>query len=136
MGKKKRRAAATPAIKQLEDTKVTFTTHEYEHSNDDADGYGLEAARKLGYDERQVFKTLMADTGDERVIGVVPVNGHPPHRLRQTSVVGCSASFTQCRGEHEMHVLLNRLHRVDLGEAKPLQCVDHTLHQLVRHRRP
>ena len=69
MGKKKRRAAATPAIKQLEDTKVTFTTHEYEHSNDDADGYGLEAARKLGYDERQVFKTLMADTGDERVIG-------------------------------------------------------------------
>ena len=76
MGKKKRRAAATPAIKQLEDTKVTFTTHEYEHSNDDADGYGLEAARKLGYDERQVFKTLMADTGDERVIGVVPVNGH------------------------------------------------------------
>ena len=76
MGKKKRRAAAKPAIKQLEDTKVTFTTHEYEHSNDDADGYGLEAARKLGYDERQVFKTLMADTGDERVIGVVPVNGH------------------------------------------------------------
>ncbi len=50
--------------------------HEYEHSNDDTEGYGLEAARKLGYDERQVFKTLMADTGDERVIGVVPVNGH------------------------------------------------------------
>ena len=77
MGKKKRRAAATPAIKQLEDTKVhVHNARIQEHSNDDADGYGLEAARKLGYDERQVFKTLMADTGDERVIGVVPVNGH------------------------------------------------------------
>ena len=76
MGKKKQKAAATPAIKQLEDAGVAFTAHEYEHSNDDTEGYGLEAARKLGYDERQVFKTLMADTGDERVIGVVPVNGH------------------------------------------------------------
>ena len=76
MGKKKQKAAATPAIKQLEDAGVAFTVHEYEHSNDGTEGYGLEAARKLGYDERQVFKTLMADTGDERVIGVVPVNGH------------------------------------------------------------
>ena len=76
MGKKKQKAAATPAIAQLEQAGVAFTVHEYEHSNDDTEGYGLEAARKLGYDERQVFKTLMADTGDERVIGVVPVNGH------------------------------------------------------------
>lgn len=76
MGKKKQKAAATPAIAQLEKAGVTFTIHEYEHSNDDAEGYGLEAARKLGYDEQQVFKTLMADTGDERVIGIVPVNGH------------------------------------------------------------
>ena len=40
------------------------------------DGYGVEAATKLGFDEHQVFKTLMADTGSERVVGVVPVSGH------------------------------------------------------------
>ncbi len=76
MGKKKQKAAATPAHKPLEDAGVAFTVHEDEHSNDNTEGYGLEAARTLGADERQGFKTLMADTGDERVIGVVPVNGH------------------------------------------------------------
>ena len=50
MGKKRQRAAATPAIAQLEQAGVTFIIHEYEHSNDDTEGYGLEAARKLGYD--------------------------------------------------------------------------------------
>lgn len=74
MGKKKK-SAATPAIRQLEDANIPFTMHEYVHEASD-EGYGLEAAKKLGYDEAQVFKTLMADTGDERVIGVVPVNGH------------------------------------------------------------
>ncbi len=74
MGKKKK-SAATPAIRQLEDANIPFTMHEYVHEASDV-GYGLEAAKKLGYDEAQVFKTLMADTGDERVIGVVPVNGH------------------------------------------------------------
>ena len=74
MGKKKK-SAATPAIRQLEDANIPFTMHEYVHEAGD-EGYGLEAAKKLGYDEAQVFKTLMADTGDERVIGVVPVNGH------------------------------------------------------------
>lgn len=73
MGKKKN--GATPAIMQLERANIPFTMHEYEHENSD-EGYGLEAARKLGYDEHQVFKTLMADIGTERVIGVVPVNGH------------------------------------------------------------
>lgn len=77
MGKRRHReqAAATPAIRQLEEAGVAFTMHEYDHE-ETYEGYGLEAARKLGFDERQVFKTLMADTGDERVIGVVPVNGH------------------------------------------------------------
>ena len=41
MGKKKQKAAATPAIAQLEQAGVTFTIHEYEHSNDDTEGYGL-----------------------------------------------------------------------------------------------
>mgnify|MGYP000551963979 CR=1 FL=1 len=32
--------------------------------------------KPLSFDEHQVFKTLMADTGSERVVGVVPVSGH------------------------------------------------------------
>lgn len=71
----KKKTGATPAIIQLEEAGVPFTMHEYHHENTD-EGYGVEAARKLGFNEAQVFKTLMADTGDERVIGIVPVNAH------------------------------------------------------------
>lgn len=79
MSKKKHEkgAGSTPATVQLEKAGIAFTTYEYEHSNDHMDdGYGVEAAKKLGFDEHQVFKTLMADTGSERVVGVVPVSGH------------------------------------------------------------
>lgn len=82
MGKHKDKAGAkgagsTPATVQLEQAGVAFRLYEYEHSSDHMDdGYGLEAARKLGFDEHQVFKTLMADVGSERVVGVVPVSGH------------------------------------------------------------
>lgn len=68
---------STPATVQLERAGIAFELYEYEHSNDHMDdGYGLEAAAKLGFDEHQVFKTLMADTGAARVVGVVPVSGH------------------------------------------------------------
>ena len=79
MAKKKHHSGAgsTPATRELEQAGVPFQVYEYEHSNDHMDdGYGLEAARKLGFDERQVFKTLMADVGGELVVGVVPVSGH------------------------------------------------------------
>ena len=79
MAKKKHEkgAGSTPATVQLEKAGVPFKTYEYAHSNDHMDdGYGVEAATKLGFDEHQVFKTLMADTGSERVVGVVPVSGH------------------------------------------------------------
>ena len=58
-------AGSTPATVQLEKAGVEFHVYEYEHSNDHMDdGYGVEAATKLGFDEHQVFKTLMADTGE------------------------------------------------------------------------
>ncbi|WP_206432051.1 Cys-tRNA(Pro) deacylase [Bifidobacterium dolichotidis] len=70
-------AASTPALRQLQAAGVPFKVYEYEHSNDHMDdGYGIEAAKKLGFDEHQVFKTLMADAGSERIVGVVPVSGH------------------------------------------------------------
>ena len=73
MSKKKHEkgAGSTPATVQLEKAGIPFKTYEYAHSNDHMDdGYGVEAATKLGFDEHQVFKTLMADTGSERVVGV------------------------------------------------------------------
>lgn len=78
MSKKKHEkgAGSTPATVALEQAGVPFHIYEYEHSNDSDEGYGLEGAHKLGIDPHQVFKTLMADTGSERVIGVVPASGH------------------------------------------------------------
>ena len=80
MGKKKHNdkgMGSTPATLQLERAGVEFKLYEYDHSNDHMDeGYGVEAAEKLGLNPKQVFKTLMADTGKERVIGVVPVSCH------------------------------------------------------------
>lgn len=79
MAKKKQKAGSgsTPAIVQLEKAGVAFRTLEYEHSSDDmSEGYGVETAQKLDMDPRQVFKTLLADSGDELVVGIVPVSGH------------------------------------------------------------
>lgn len=68
---------STPATLELERAGIAFHTYEYEHSADHMDdGYGIEAARLLGIPEERVYKTLMADVGHERVIGIVPVSGH------------------------------------------------------------
>ena len=52
-----------------------------------------EAAKKLGFDEHQVFKTLMADTGSERVVGVVPVSGHMDLKALAAAVGAKKASM-------------------------------------------
>lgn len=97
MGKKSKHekgAGSTPATVQLEKAGVPFKTYEYEHSNDHMDdGYGVEAAKKLGFDEHQVFKTLMADTGSERVVGVVPVSGHMDLKALAAAVGAKKASM-------------------------------------------
>ena len=84
----------TPAVAMLERAGVAFETYEYEHSNDHMDeGYGVEAAAKLGFDEHQVFKTLMADTGAELVVGVVPVSGHMDLKALAAAVGAKKASM-------------------------------------------
>lgn len=75
MSKRHSASSATPAIAQLEQAGVIFRILEYVHDADHMDeGYGLEAAAKLGIDASQVCKTLMVDTGNQRVVGIVPVN--------------------------------------------------------------
>ena len=98
MGKKKHEkgAGSTPATVQLEQAGIPFKTYEYAHSNDHMDdGYGVEAATKLGFDEHQVFKTLMADTGSERVVGVVPVSGHMDLKALAAAVGAKKASMAE-----------------------------------------
>lgn len=103
MGKKKHEkgAGSTPATVQLEQAGIPFKTYEYAHSNDHMDdGYGVEAATKLGFDEHQVFKTLMADTGSERVVGVVPVSGHMDLKALAAAVGAKKSRHGRPKGRH------------------------------------
>lgn len=65
----------TPAINQAKKAKISYRVHEYEH-DPAAASYGLEAANKLGVDPSRVFKTLVAASGRELFVAVVPVERH------------------------------------------------------------
>ncbi|WP_427017268.1 Cys-tRNA(Pro) deacylase [Pseudarthrobacter sp. P1] len=67
-------AAGTPATAALLAAGVPFTAHPYTH-DPAVSNYGLEAAKVLGIDPRQVFKTLMAEVNGTLVVAVVPVSG-------------------------------------------------------------
>lgn len=72
--KKSRPAAATAAVRALQEAGVAFTELPYDHE-DGAQGFGAEAAAKLGRDPEQVYKTLMITHGGEYAVAVVPVSG-------------------------------------------------------------
>ncbi|MEM7254087.1 MAG: Cys-tRNA(Pro) deacylase [Pseudomonadota bacterium] len=66
----------TPAIKLLERTKTPHRVIEYEHRAD-AESFGIEAATVLDQPPAQVFKTLLADVGQKKlVVAMVPVSGN------------------------------------------------------------
>lgn len=71
---KKTKGGATPATRALAAAGVEFTEHPYEH-DPSAESFGLEAAEAVGAPPEQVFKTLLAQTDDGLVVGVVPVTG-------------------------------------------------------------
>ena len=68
----KRSPGGTPATVALTKAGIDFTLHPYEHQ-DDATGFGDEAAEALGVPKTRIFKTLVADVGGELVVAVVPV---------------------------------------------------------------
>ncbi|GAA1120263.1 Cys-tRNA(Pro) deacylase [Citricoccus alkalitolerans] len=68
--------ASTPALRVLERAGVAHEVLEYEHDERSGQGFGEEAAEKLGLDAAVVFKTLMVTLPDESLAaGVVPVAG-------------------------------------------------------------
>jgi len=68
--------AATPAISAVQRAGIPHSIHRYEGAGTAGEGYGLEAAAALGIDAARVHKTLVAATGDDRlVVAVVPVSG-------------------------------------------------------------
>ncbi|WP_431782274.1 Cys-tRNA(Pro) deacylase [Streptomyces chumphonensis] len=74
MGRKTRGGGGTPATVALTAAGVAFTVHAYPH-DPAAGSYGEEAARALGVDPAQVFKTLVAEVDGALTVAVVPVSG-------------------------------------------------------------
>ena len=69
----KKSTGGTPATDALTAAGVSFTLHEYAH-DPSVRHFGDETIEILGLDPGRVFKTLLADTGDGLVVGVVPVS--------------------------------------------------------------
>jgi len=64
----------TPAIVFLKKQKVSFDIHQYQHETDAA-SFGIEAADKLGVEQQQVFKTIVLETEQKKlVVAIVPVD--------------------------------------------------------------
>jgi len=64
----------TPATKQLEQHKISFKLHQYQHDAN-ASSFGDEAVEKLSLNAEQVFKTLVVCTDtNQLVVAIVPVN--------------------------------------------------------------
>ena len=69
-----RSRGGTPATRTLEQARVAFTLHPYDH-DPAAASFGLEAAERLGLDPGAVLKTLLVDVDGRLVVAVVPVSG-------------------------------------------------------------
>jgi len=64
----------TPGIDVAKKNKIAHKVHQYDHDSS-SESYGLEAAKKMGVPEQQVFKTLVVSLNTrELVVGVVPVS--------------------------------------------------------------
>ncbi len=67
----------TPAIDLLNQHSIDYKIHQYKHTPG-VESYGDEAARELGVDPQQLFKTLITEaklsSGSILVVGIVPVS--------------------------------------------------------------
>lgn len=62
----------TPALRKLEQFKIAFKLHEYQH-DENAEAFGLEAAEKLSLPPERVFKTLVVEADKKLAFAIIPV---------------------------------------------------------------
>lgn len=62
----------TPALRKLEQLKISFQLHEYHH-DENAEAFGLEAAAKLNLPPERVFKTLVVNVDKKLAFAIIPV---------------------------------------------------------------
>lgn len=63
----------TPAVKLLVKQKVLHTIHQYQH-DENAQSYGLEAAKKMSVSPERVFKTLVIESDNKLAVCIIPVD--------------------------------------------------------------
>jgi len=64
----------TPAIVYLKKKNIKFNIHQYQHEAN-ATSFGMEAAEKLGINQAKVFKTIVLETDQQKlVVAIVPVD--------------------------------------------------------------
>ncbi|MFC7216687.1 Cys-tRNA(Pro) deacylase [Streptomyces polyrhachis] len=85
-------SAGTPATAALARAGVAYTVHAYAH-DPAAASYGEEAARALGVDPGQVFKTLVAEVDGALTVAVVPVSGSLDLKALAAAVGGKRAAM-------------------------------------------
>lgn len=93
MGKKKSAhvSDATPALKILRESGVSYDVLEYEHSATMEHGYALDTVSILGLDPGVVFKTLLVEVDGMPAVGVVPASGRLNLKAIAKAVGGKSA---------------------------------------------
>lgn len=78
----------TPAITALKRASTQHRVHEYTH-DPAAESWGVEAAEKLGVRQEQVFKTLVAETENQKLlVAIIPVN-HKLNLKHLAKAAGC-----------------------------------------------
>ncbi|XDF77054.1 Cys-tRNA(Pro) deacylase [Aliivibrio fischeri] len=83
----------TPATKLLKKAKIEHQVLEYHH-DPKTQAYGLEAAEKLGLDQKEVFKTLVVQVDEkELVVGIIPVADQLSMKLIAKAVKGKKAKM-------------------------------------------
>ncbi len=123
MAKKKQgtKGGGTPATKALAEQGVPFVLHPYLHDPETA-SYGLEAAEKLGFDARRVFKTLLADIDGDLVVAIVPVSGQLDLKALAAAVGGKKAVMADPeRAERVTGYVVGGISPI--GQKKPLPTV-------------
>lgn len=112
----------TPAINTAKRAKINFSIHEYDH-DPAAASYGEEAADKLGTDPNQVFKTLVVDGGNKKlIVAIVPVSRHLDLKALAKAVSVKKLAMADAKVvERTTGYVLGGVS--PLGQKKPLQTV-------------